>query len=133
MLVGTLQEELPPPAKSRATDFSIAAIMARADHGPRTATVSSHLQEEGDPGDSGSEEEDVEVDVEECSESEESERKDLGGGRGGGGGGSPPHHRPRLKCNCPELLAAQCHLETKELWDKFHDLGTEMIITKTGR
>ena len=27
----------------------------------------------------------------------------------------------------------QCRLETKELWDKFHDLGTEMIITKSGR
>lgn len=27
----------------------------------------------------------------------------------------------------------KCRLETKDLWDKFHDLGTEMIITKTGR
>ncbi|KDR17764.1 T-box protein H15, partial [Zootermopsis nevadensis] len=36
-------------------------------------------------------------------------------------------------CNCEELLQAECHLETKDLWDKFHDLGTEMIITKTGR
>ncbi|XP_036414274.1 T-box transcription factor TBX20 [Colossoma macropomum] len=26
-----------------------------------------------------------------------------------------------------------CSLETKELWDKFHELGTEMIITKSGR
>lgn len=26
-----------------------------------------------------------------------------------------------------------CHLETKDLWDKFNELGTEMIITKTGR
>lgn len=31
MLVGTMQDELPPPAKVRATDFSIAAIMARSD------------------------------------------------------------------------------------------------------
>ncbi|XP_040582060.1 T-box transcription factor TBX1 isoform X2 [Lepeophtheirus salmonis] len=37
------------------------------------------------------------------------------------------------KCNSPELLSVDCHLETKELWDKFHELGTEMIITKTGR
>lgn len=36
-------------------------------------------------------------------------------------------------CNCIELLNTECHLETKDLWDKFHDLGTEMIITKTGR
>ncbi|XP_037958794.1 T-box protein H15-like [Teleopsis dalmanni] len=36
-------------------------------------------------------------------------------------------------CNCDDLIPVQCHLETKELWDKFHELGTEMIITKTGR
>ena len=43
--------------------------------------------------------------------------------------------RPGLlgSCNCDELRPVQCHLETKELWDKFHELGTEMIITKTGR
>ncbi|KAK3086785.1 hypothetical protein FSP39_023348 [Pinctada imbricata] len=32
-----------------------------------------------------------------------------------------------------ELAGIQCRLETKDLWDKFHELGTEMIITKTGR
>ena len=32
-----------------------------------------------------------------------------------------------------ELASVQCRLETKELWDKFHELGTEMIITKSGR
>ncbi|XP_066246382.1 T-box transcription factor TBX20-like isoform X1 [Euwallacea similis] len=32
-----------------------------------------------------------------------------------------------------DLRHVTCHLETKELWDKFNDLGTEMIITKTGR
>ena len=31
------------------------------------------------------------------------------------------------------LEHAKCYLETKELWQKFHRLGTEMIITKTGR
>ncbi|KAL7644569.1 UNVERIFIED_CONTAM: hypothetical protein RMT77_004106 [Armadillidium vulgare] len=43
--------------------------------------------------------------------------------------------RPRLQgsCNCPDLQQTTCHLETKELWEKFHDLGTEMIITKSGR
>lgn len=39
----------------------------------------------------------------------------------------------KILCNCEELLNVDCHLETKDLWDKFHDLGTEMIITKTGR
>ncbi|XP_046364793.2 T-box transcription factor TBX20-like isoform X2 [Haliotis rufescens] len=32
-----------------------------------------------------------------------------------------------------ELENVNCRLETKELWDKFHELGTEMIITKSGR
>ncbi|XP_056142770.1 T-box transcription factor TBX20 [Lampris incognitus] len=32
-----------------------------------------------------------------------------------------------------EMAKICCSLETKELWDKFHDLGTEMIITKSGR
>lgn len=32
-----------------------------------------------------------------------------------------------------ELENVHCRLETKDLWDKFHELGTEMIITKTGR
>lgn len=36
-------------------------------------------------------------------------------------------------CNCEELRYVECILETKDLWDKFHDLETEMIITKTGR
>lgn len=43
--------------------------------------------------------------------------------------------RTRLEgsCNCEDLRGVTCYLETKELWEKFHDLGTEMIITKTGR
>uniref|UniRef100_A0A8C2V055 T-box transcription factor TBX20 n=1 Tax=Chinchilla lanigera TaxID=34839 RepID=A0A8C2V055_CHILA len=32
-----------------------------------------------------------------------------------------------------EMAKITCNLETKELWDKFHELGTEMIITKSGR
>jgi len=37
------------------------------------------------------------------------------------------------RCNCDELSRVDCHLENKDLWDKFNELGTEMIITKTGR
>ncbi|GFU03398.1 t-box transcription factor TBX20 [Nephila pilipes] len=42
---------------------------------------------------------------------------------------------PRLlpKCNCEELQRVEAILETKDLWEKFYELGTEMIITKTGR
>ncbi|KAK6174419.1 hypothetical protein SNE40_017699 [Patella caerulea] len=36
-----------------------------------------------------------------------------------------------LTPDTPDKL--HCRLETKELWSKFHELGTEMIITKTGR
>jgi T-box protein 20 len=37
------------------------------------------------------------------------------------------------RCNCEELMRVEAKLETKDLWEKFHELGTEMIITKTGR
>ncbi|XP_078495614.1 T-box transcription factor Ci-Tbx20 [Ciona intestinalis] len=33
----------------------------------------------------------------------------------------------------PSLVDLKCILETKDLWGKFHELGTEMIITKSGR
>lgn len=45
----------------------------------------------------------------------------------------PVNHLIKPRCNCDELMGVDCQLETKELWDKFHELGTEMIITKTGR
>ena len=41
--------------------------------------------------------------------------------------------RMRSKCNSDDLRNVECVLETKDLWEKFHDLETEMIITKTGR
>lgn len=46
-----------------------------------------------------------------------------------------PSKNPLLqeKWTSEDLRHVTCHLETKELWDKFNDLGTEMIITKTGR
>ena len=40
---------------------------------------------------------------------------------------------PPSSVGSKELEGVQCRLETKELWGKFHELGTEMIITKTGR
>ena len=35
--------------------------------------------------------------------------------------------------NCSELDGVHCNLDNKELWDKFAEFGTEMIITRTGR
>lgn len=32
-----------------------------------------------------------------------------------------------------KMVGIKCKLETIELWEKFHELGTEMIITKSGR
>lgn len=97
------------------------------------------------------EDDDVEVDVEECSDGEASVRQkskllrqspaisDCGSEVADIDRESPdviPEKglpKAKVLCNCDELLSTECHLETKDLWDKFHDLGTEMIITKTGR
>lgn len=37
----------------------------------------------------------------------------------------------RVETNC--LEGVDCRLEARELWDKFHRIGMEMIITKVGR
>ena len=80
------------------------------------------------------------VDVEQCSDSEDNNKKEGKDGKESTKDGKKKKkkrdEKPRImkpKCNCEELLAVDCYLETKELWDKFNELGTEMIITKTGR
>jgi len=35
--------------------------------------------------------------------------------------------------NCADLDNVKCTLDNKDLWDKFCEFGTEMIITRTGR
>ncbi|XP_043275573.1 T-box transcription factor TBX20-like [Venturia canescens] len=116
--------------------------------------------EEAKSADGGDDEE--EVDVEECSSLDEcgppslsdeitNSRKldsldndiESGGVRRNGSGNltrkqlrereQQQQRRHRTTCNSEELRNVECHLETKELWDKFNELGTEMIITKTGR
>ncbi|KAK2580768.1 hypothetical protein KPH14_011505 [Odynerus spinipes] len=97
------------------------------------------------------EEVDVDVDVEECSSLEDGpvhglpDDLSIGSsssssrkydGNGGAPGCNEHHerkHRLRTSCNSDELRDVECQLETKDLWDKFNELGTEMIITKTGR
>ena len=37
------------------------------------------------------------------------------------------------KSNCPDLDHVKCILDNKDLWDKFCEFGTEMIITRSGR
>lgn len=55
--------------------------------------------------------------------------------KSGNGNNSKPELNPAClpRCNSDELMKVDAKLETKELWEKFHELGTEMIITKTGR
>lgn len=54
---------------------------------------------------------------------------------GSNGRRSPANRNPLLqeRWTSEEMRNITCHLETKDLWEKFNELGTEMIITKTGR
>ncbi|XP_058056378.1 T-box protein H15-like [Anopheles bellator] len=143
-------------AAKAATDFSIAAIMALREGSsgsPLEAVFvsgsqnSSSVDRVSEPEDDDGE---GDVDVEECSDSEEPKSTDSGRvthsrttDTPNSGSVSdeerltpePAQKRPTIvgSCNSDDLQPVQCHLETKELWDKFNDLGTEMIITKTGR
>ncbi|XP_055838900.1 T-box protein H15 isoform X2 [Episyrphus balteatus] len=131
-------------ASKGATDFSIAAIMARGGASSREPSERSlsPLSVDRFP----EVDDDVDVDVEQCSDSEAPSRSSRGQNQNRSSPQSPSTEDDRLSpepaqpqpkitgsCNCDELKPVQCHLETKELWDKFHELGTEMIITKTGR
>ncbi|XP_014369706.2 T-box protein H15 [Papilio machaon] len=139
--------------RTRATDFSIAAIMARSAAEPRSPGASSpthngvssrqsspaSLSSAASSCRSPAPDEDVEVDVEQCSDGERDASDHAvpspapSSELGERDTPSPARPLPAISCNCEELLTVDCQLETKELWDKFHDLGTEMIITKTGR
>lgn len=44
-----------------------------------------------------------------------------------------PHHRLELARKHSTVCNAQIRLEGVELWRKFNRLGTEMIVTKSGR
>ncbi|XP_043219685.1 T-box transcription factor TBX20-like [Amphibalanus amphitrite] len=131
----------PEMVRPRATDFSIAAIMARsssrAEVRSATPPLLSPVKAMEAVRVSEGEEEEREIDVEElpeaaamddsasrgstpCSEPSDSPQK-------------PAKKGVRETSNCEELRDVHCQLEAKELWDKFFELGTEMIITKTGR
>ncbi|XP_068621056.1 T-box transcription factor TBX20-like isoform X1 [Battus philenor] len=130
-----------------ATDFSIAAIMARdrqerrerrRHRDPREDTltplekfVDATASASGSPSPPLADyERDSPVDV-----SSTSEAGSASGVPGGSRALSPSPRNPQLteRWSSEEMRHIQCHLETKELWDKFNELGTEMIITKTGR
>lgn len=101
-------------------------------------------ESEGTEKSANDEDEEVDVDVEECSSVDDGPIHGVLADEVSGNGTSPrkcadgcngdeKKLRLRTSCNSDELRDVECHLETKELWDKFNDLGTEMIITKTGR
>ncbi|CAL4066295.1 unnamed protein product, partial [Meganyctiphanes norvegica] len=116
--------------KARATDFSIAAIMGAA---AKLVPVSTDGKLSRSPSPrvlSLAEEDQDPPEVSSSSDAGTGLHRKANSPPMGGGGVSK---RPRLEgsCNCEDLRQVHCHLETKELWDKFHELGTEMIITKT--
>ena len=96
--------------RPRATNFSIAAIMSE----PKIKTEIEE-EEELDVGTEDSVEQTEIVEPEEKSVKKEKRSKVSG------------------KSNCPDLDSVKCGLDNKELWDKFCEFGTEMIITRTGR
>ncbi|XP_072936846.1 T-box transcription factor TBX20-like isoform X2 [Epargyreus clarus] len=141
---GPMEEEC--SARPCATDFSIAAIMARdrqerrerrRHRDPREDTltplekfVDATASASGSPSPPLAEyERDSPVDVSSTSEA------GSASGTAAARALSPPPRNPQLaeRWSSEEMRHIQCHLETKELWDKFNELGTEMIITKTGR
>jgi len=46
----------------------------------------------------------------------------------------PHHQQPQMMLpSRPTLPGVEAKLENNDLWQQFHKIGTEMIITKSGR
>ncbi|XP_069958175.1 T-box transcription factor TBX20 [Cherax quadricarinatus] len=122
--------------KARATDFSIAAIMGaaakmapQAREGKLSRTPSPHPLSMPDDDDQEPPE------VTSSSDAAKDDPDDATSPKSTTSSDGRDSKRARLEgsCNCDDLRGVTCYLETKDLWEKFHDLGTEMIITKSGR
>lgn len=66
------------------------------------------------------------------------EDSDEGSDNGRSPNSSPPPtqsscSQANVRPLCPGLINARVDLEMKSLWEEFHSLGTEMIVTKAGR
>lgn len=66
------------------------------------------------------------------------EDSDEGSDNGGSPSSSPPPAQSscsqvNVRPLCAGLINARVDLEMKSLWEEFHSLGTEMIVTKAGR
>ena len=112
-------------ARPRNTNFSIAAIMSQEqkEREQQEAAAGSESEEELEVG---TEAADTPEPADTSLETEEKVAP-SGGGR--------KEKRSRLtgKSNCLALDGVKCSLDNKELWDKFCEFGTEMIITRSGR
>ncbi|CAH0393084.1 unnamed protein product [Bemisia tabaci] len=132
-----------------ATDFSIAAIMARRD---RKRSLKSPPSGECEPATPSSGYETTTAHSENSNSGHQRRRRSphlkpkdretppeisssTSGTEDQSSNSPGPGPNPLLqeRCNCEELKHVTCHLEGVDLWDKFNKLGTEMIITKTGR
>jgi T-box protein 20 len=116
-------------------------VLQRHRHQGSHSTIRSFKEEEEDDEDEVLDKEEI-VDDDDAGgplvgavKSKKKSGKKSGKSSGSGSSGSSSSSNPQIKpkCNCEQLQLVDCHLETKELWDKFNELGTEMIITKTGR
>ena len=99
--------------QTRKTNFSIDAIMANQ------KIKVEELDEEEDAIDVGREAEDMvpQLQLETKIKTEKISKE----------------NRIKGRSTCSELDGVKCTLDNKELWDKFCEFGTEMIITRTGR
>ena len=93
------------------TNFSIDAIISN--------TKKEHIEEEEE------EEIDIEGDDEAAAPKQDNTDNKV----------KKKEKKPKVveRCTCPDLTRVHCNLDNKELWDKFCEFGTEMIITRTGR
>ena len=97
------------PIQTKTTNFTIAAIMSGLKHKQQQQLAENIIKKEP---------EDISTDS--ITEERIQPKKER---------------RSRISetSNCTELSSVRCSLDNKELWDKFCEFGTEMIITRTGR
>ncbi|XP_028968523.1 T-box transcription factor TBX20-like [Galendromus occidentalis] len=110
----------------KATDFSIAAIMARS-ASPST-TISPSPSSSPQPSSLPSS-----ASPTPCAPPRSKKMKKSSSDEEKASGPNPYAPLLRGACNSAALEKVECHLENRDLWERFNELGTEMIITKTGR
>lgn len=128
---------------SRASAFTIAALMGdvKGNSRDQTTTCISSLPLSSSASEASSVKDELEgegqEDYDEPSSLSPSPPAAYGAlpedGHSSHGNSLPLLFSPSSSSPCKELACVQCRLETENLWDKFHALGTEMIITKSGR